>query len=156
MMPTPRELPQMPPSAALIRGMFTALFLFVPAALLNLVVNGPSEGGSPAVAAIFYIAILLGAGSGGWATIRLSTDAPLWTASAAPAAAYLIVQGFGIIRRLVSGDEVRWGAYVFLILLVATCGMLGGMFARRLVTRTAADGNREPSDDEHPTIEGER
>lgn len=156
MIPTPRELPQMSPSAALVRGMFTALVLFVPAAVLNLVATRSTDGGAPVVAAIFYLAILLGAGAGGWATIRLSNDAPLWAASAAPSAAYLIVQGVGVLRRLVSGDELRWGAYLFLVLLVATCGMLGGMFARRLVTRSAPAADRTTFDDGRPTDEGER
>lgn len=152
-MPTPRELPTMSPGAALWRSMLTSLFLFVPAALLNLALT-PSgdEGPSAAVAALFYLAILLGAGAGGWAMIRLSPDAALGYASAAPALAYLVVQGFGVIRRLVASEDVRWGAYLFLVLLVSTCGMLGGMFARRLVSGPTGptDGT---SDDDFPTSE---
>lgn len=145
----------MEPTAACIRGLATALFLFVPAAVLNLIVTGGGDGtASPFIASIFYVFILLGAGAGGWATIRLSTDAPLWYASAAPLGAYVIVQGFGVIRRLIGSGDLRWGAYIFQALLIATCGMLGGMFARRLVTRSM--GNGSDDGDRHSTSKGDR
>lgn len=141
----------MTPPAALWRGMLTALFLFVPAALLNLAVSSDADAGpSPLVTAVFYVVILLGAGAGGWATIRLSPDAHLWYASASPTLAYLVVQGFGIVRRLLASEQIRWGAYVFHFLLVATCGMLGGMFARRLTSET---GSRD-QDRNHSTTSG--
>lgn len=132
----------MAPGAALWRAIITSLCLFVPAALLNLALTPDGDQGpSAAIAAIFYLAILLGAGAGGWAMIRLSPDAALGYASSAPALAYLVVQGFGVIRRLVASEPVRWGAYVFLLLLVSTCGMLGGMFARRMVTGSGPPPN---------------
>ena len=37
----------------------------------------------------------------------------------------------GGITHLVPRDSIGWVAYPFLALLMATCGMLGGMLARR-------------------------
>lgn len=131
-MPRPTELPQMPPVQAMLRGTMTALTLVVPAALLNAwLVSGGDGGPRLALAAVLWVIILLGGGSGGWATIRLSEDAPIAYAAAAPAIAYLVVQGVGVVRRLIVGETINWLGYPFLMLLMATCGMLGGIFARR-------------------------
>jgi hypothetical protein len=57
------------------------------------------------------------------------------SAALAAAAAYLIVQSVGVVRRLVADEPISWVGYPFLALLMATCGMLGGLFARRTVAR---------------------
>lgn len=130
--PVNRQLPQMTPIQAFWRGVTSTLILVVPAALLNQwLVAGNSGGSRTPLAMIFWVVILLGAGAGGWTTIRLAEAAPLSYAAGAAALAYGIVQGFGIVRRLVAGDQISWLAFPFLLLLMATCGMLGGMLARR-------------------------
>lgn len=127
-----REFPQMTPPQAFWRGVATTLTLAVPAALLNLwLVEGDKGDSRTPLAMLLWIVILLGAGAGGWATIRLSEQAPLSYAAGSAALAYVVVQGFGVIRRVVAGDHISWLGYPFLMLLMATCGMLGGMFARR-------------------------
>jgi hypothetical protein len=131
--PAPRQqLPEFPPLQAMLRGTVTALVIVLPAGILNqlLVNSGDLEPTSPG-AFLFWILILLGGAAGGWATIRLSPAAPLAYPAGAAALSYVIVQAIGVVRRLADGDDISWLAYPFLALFMATCGMLGGLFARR-------------------------
>jgi hypothetical protein len=126
------QLPEFPPLPAMLRGTVTALVVVLPAGVLNqLLINaGDIEPDSP-VTFLFWALILFGGAAGGWATIRLSPAAPLSYAAGAAALSYVIVQAIGVVRRLLGGDDISWIAYPFLALFMATCGMLGGIFARR-------------------------
>jgi hypothetical protein len=131
--PGPRqELPELPPFPAMVRGVVTALVIVAPAAVLNnvLIEGGDIDANSPATF-LFWALILLGGAAGGWATIRLSPAAPLPYPAGAAALSYVLVQAVGVVLRLIDGDDISWIAYPFLALFMATCGMLGGMFARR-------------------------
>ena len=117
---------------ALWRGVVTGLVLVMPAAILNnvLIDEGTIEPGHPATF-LFWLFILLGGAAAGWATIRLAPSAQLAHAATAGAGAYLVAQGVGVILRLISGEPISWLAFPFMAILMATCGMLGGMFARK-------------------------
>jgi hypothetical protein len=140
MQPNLQPLPRLTPKQALWRGTVTALVVALPAGVLNqlLVDDGATFG-----ALVLWLLILLGAAAGGWAVIRLAPDAPLSYAAGAGGFAYVIVQSIGVVRRLIAGDEISWLAFPFLAVLMATCGMLGGMFSRR-TTRTLTDDGDEP------------
>lgn len=131
-LPGERALPALEPAPALWRGIVTALVIVVPAGVLNqlLVDSGDIDAASP-VAIVFWVLILAGGAAGGWAVVRLSPDASLLYAAGAAAGAYLIVQGFGVVRRLVAGEDLSWLAYPMLAMMMATFGLFGGMFARR-------------------------
>lgn len=133
----PRPLPELSPPQALWRGLITALVVVAPVAVLNqfLVDSGDLDPSSPA-AFLLWALILFGGAAGGWATIRLSPPASLAYAAGAAALAYIAIQSVGVVLRLLDGRSISWVAYPFLALLMATCGMLGGAFARRW-TRTA-------------------
>lgn len=124
-------MPDLAPLQAMWRGTITALVVVLPVAVLNnVVVSGGEDPGSPLVLLLFAL-ILLGGAAGGWAVIRLSSTARLPHAAGAAALAYVIAQSLGVVLRLLRGDALSWVGYPFLALLMATCGMLGGMFARR-------------------------
>jgi hypothetical protein len=128
----PRAMPEFPPVQAMLRGAVSAVLLVLPAGIINqIVVDG--DDGIPPIVFVLWAVILLGGAAGGWATVRLSPQAPLPYAAGAAALAYGIVQGIGVARRLITGGDISWLAYPFLAMLMATCGMLGGMFARRWV-----------------------
>lgn len=122
-------MPDLAPMQALWRGTITALVVVLPVAVLNNVVVAGGDTTSPLVLLLFAL-ILLGGAAGGWAVIRLSSTARLPHAAGAAALAYVIAQSIGVVLRLVRGDDLSWVGYPFLALLMATCGMLGGMFAR--------------------------
>jgi hypothetical protein len=137
--PNLNPLPELSPGQAFWRGTVTALTVALPAGIFNqvLVSSGDVAGGSP-WAIFFWILILFGGAAGGWAVIRLAPTASLAHAAGAAALAYVVVQSIGVVRRLVAGDSISWLAFPFLALLMATCGMLGGMFAGRTVRRYGA------------------
>jgi hypothetical protein len=131
---TPRTLPELTPQQAFWRGVVTTLVVALPVGVFNqiLVDSGDIEGGS--VASIFFVVLILfGGAAGGWAVIRLSREAPLSYAAYAAAVAYALVQGLGVVKRLIWGPhDYSWFGYLFLASLMAMCGMLGGMFGRRI------------------------
>jgi hypothetical protein len=130
----------MTPSQGFWRGTVTALVVALPAGVLNqlLVSSGDIDEASP-VAILFWMLILLGGAAGGWTVIRLAPSARLSAAAGAAALAYGIVQLIGIVRRVGAGESISWIAFPFLALLMATCGMLGGLFAARTVRRYGED-----------------
>lgn len=144
MQPDLRPLPEMTPSEAFWRGTVTALVVALPAGIFNqlLVSSGDVGGGSP-WAIFFWILILFGGAAGGWAVIRLAPSASRAHAAGAAALAYVVVQSLGVVRRLVAGEDISWLAFPFLALLMATCGMLGGMFAGRTVRRYGASDDSD-------------
>lgn len=127
-----QALPELEPFQAFWRGTVTALVVVLPVGIFNqvLVDSGDIDGGSP-VTFLFWILILLGGASGGWAVIRLSPRASISYAAAAAATAYVVVQLVGVVKRLITDDPISWLAFPLLALLMATCGMLGGMLAKR-------------------------
>jgi hypothetical protein len=128
-----RPLPELPPGRSMLQGALSAVVVVLPAGIINQLVVG-GDTGTPPIAFVLWAVILLGGAAGGWATIRLSPAAPLPYAAGAAALAYATVQTIGVIRRLIVGGDISWVAYPFLALLMATCGMLGGLFARRWIS----------------------
>jgi hypothetical protein len=126
----------MTPMQATWRGAVTALVVALPVAVFNqlLVAAGDIESASPATA-LFWLLILFGGAAGGWAVLRLAPGAALAHAAAAGALAYVVVQGVGIVRRLLAGEPLSWWAFPFLALLMASSAMFGGMIARRWNTQ---------------------
>lgn len=125
------QLPDLEPLQAVWRGAVTALVVVLPVAVFNNVLVADGEDPSSPLVLLLFGLILLGGASGGWAVIRLSSRAGLPHAAAAAAAAYVVAQALGVVLRLLRGDDVNWLGYPLAALLMATCGMLGGMFARR-------------------------
>jgi hypothetical protein len=83
-----------------------------------------------------FLLILFLAAVAGFGAAKLAPDHPLPNGAAAAALGYAIVQGIGIVHHLVSGGGVSPISYVYLALLMASCGMLGAMLERRTrVTR---------------------
>jgi len=129
----PQVLPELTPQQAFWRGVITTLVVALPVGVFNqvLVDSGDIDEASPATI-LFVVLILFGGAAGGWAVIRLSRPAPLSYAAGAAALAYVVVQGLGVVKRLIWGpDDFSWFGYLFLASLMAMCGMLGGMFGRR-------------------------
>jgi hypothetical protein len=135
------QLPDLEPLQAVWRGAVTALVVVLPVAVFNNVLVADGEDASSPLVLLLFGLILLGGASGGWAVIRLSSRAGLPHAAAAAAGAYVVAQGLGVVLRLVRGDDINWLGYPLAALLMATCGMLGGMFARRWQSPPGAAGS---------------
>lgn len=154
MQPELHRLPELDPPRAYWRGTVTALVVVLPVGILNqlLVDSGDtgggsgSDGGTGPWVVLLWVLIMLGGAAGGWAVRRLSPRAHLAWAAGAAATAYGVVQAIGVVRRLFAGEAISWIAYPFLALLMATCGLLGGMYAGRM-TRRYGDGTGDRTDD---------
>ncbi len=122
----------MTPNAAMVRGAVTALVVAAPVAVFNqlLISAGDIEPNSAPVL-LFWLLILFGGAAGGWGVLRLCPEASMAHAAGSGAIAYVEVQSIGVILRLLDGDDISWLAYPFLLLMMATAAMLGGMFGRR-------------------------
>jgi hypothetical protein len=114
-----RPLPTVSPLGAVWRGAVTALVVALPAGVVNQFV---ADGAGSPVTLLLWVVIMFGAAAG----------------------AYVVVQGVGVLRRLTTGEQISWIAYPFLMLLMATVAMLGGVYARRIVARYGG-GDAEPS-----------
>ncbi|MBV6508807.1 MAG: hypothetical protein JJLCMIEE_01873 [Acidimicrobiales bacterium] len=115
---------------AVVPGALTTLVLALVAGVVNqvLVDRGTIEEGSP-LAFFFFLLIVLAGAVGGFVSGRRAPDSPLLHGAVASASAYLLVQGIGVIRRLIAGDPLNWLSYLYLAVLMATCGMLGALLA---------------------------
>jgi putative membrane protein (TIGR04086 family) len=86
---------------------------------------------SDAAALPFFLVIMVIAAVGGFGAAKLAPERPLPNGAAAAAFGYAIVQGIGVVRHLIAGEDSSFVTYAFLALLMATCGMLGAMLERR-------------------------
>jgi putative membrane protein (TIGR04086 family) len=109
-------------------GALAALAIAAPAAILAQAVDALSDSGWSAV---FVPVVLLGFAVGGYAAAQRSSGTPLVNGALAAAAAFVVVQLVGIVRRVIADEPLRWGAYLFNALLAACVGVLGAMLASR-------------------------
>ncbi len=111
-----------------IRTSATAgLIIIIPAAVLSAVLVG--ENGSPGWSILFVFAILLGFFIAGFGAGRLRDDTPMMHGSLAAMACYVVVQIFGSIRRLAVGDPINPISYPLILMIAATVGIAGALFA---------------------------
>lgn len=116
------------------RGAALALLLAVPAALANvmLAAQDPQPGWA---LNLTLLIMLIGFVAGGFgAGYEASSDAARHGAFAA-VAAFVLVQVIGTLGRLDRGDEISLGSVIFLCLLAACAGTLGGLGASRRKVR---------------------
>ena len=111
---------------AIWRAGLSLAFLFLPIALIM-----ESLELSDTEALPFFAVILFLGAVGGFGAAKLAPDRPLPNGAAAAAFGYVLVQGIGVIRHLFTGEDSTVLTYIFLALLMATCGMLGAMLERR-------------------------
>jgi len=111
---------------AIWRAGLSLALLFLPIALVMEALDLTDVEALP-----FFAVILFLGGVGGFGAAKLAPERPLPNGAAAAAFGYVLVQGIGVIRHLITGEDSTIVTYVFLTLLMATCGMLGAMVERR-------------------------
>jgi predicted permease len=128
---------------AVLIGAVVAAVIVLPGAFLNDAVK-PTDGEDPSTAVFFaYLLILGGFFVGGYVAGRLQPNTPLIHGAIAAALAYLALQGAFVVRRLLADESVAVLGILFLTLLVASCGMGGGLLASwrhsRRIDRTSEE-----------------
>ena len=113
---------------AVTRGAVTGLCWVVPATVLNAAARAAD---ADTLVYGCFLLILLGFAFAGFVAARPPCDRPLQHAAAAGLATFGAVQGVLIVIILARGDTPTPVGIVFLALLAACSGMLGGLLAGR-------------------------
>lgn len=116
------------PRAVLVGGL-VALVIAVPPAVAAQVWSdrGTLEGSN--LVLLLFALVLVAFVAGGWFAARRAAAAPLLNGAVAAVAAFVLVQAYGVVRRLADGDELRWVGMVVAGLLAASCGTVGAVLA---------------------------
>jgi len=85
---------------------------------------------------LIYFGILFCGALGGYAAAKLAPDSWQQNGAAAAALAYFAIQVAGAIRQIIVGEDISSPlGWIFLALLMATCGMLGARVHRAMTPR---------------------
>jgi hypothetical protein len=110
---------------AVVKGAAVAVVVCLPLALVSDAVideHDPSRWAIP-----LFVGVLLGFALGGFVTARNATDYPYTNAALAALAGFVLIQGVGIVVRLVGGEDIHVVRIVFTGLLAYGCGLTGGV-----------------------------
>jgi len=120
---------------SILTGAALTIALAVPPALIGVLLSDDDsmEGSSWVPVLFFWIVVAFFVG--GLVAARSQPHAPLAHGALAALVGYAIVQGVGVVRHLISGDDVRWVSIAFAALLASSTGMVGGMAANWLRVR---------------------
>ena len=122
---------------SILLGAGVTILLAVPPAVLGVLLSeDDSMEGSPWVPVLFgwIVASFL---VGGFLAAKGQPHAPLAHGALAALLAFGLVQGFGVVRHLVVGEDVKWASIAFAALLASSTGTLGGIVANHLRLRGA-------------------
>jgi uncharacterized membrane protein YfcA len=113
---------------AVLKGMAAAAVIAVPFALLGLA--AAEDDGLGWAGWLSVLGILLGLVIGGFLAARdQRVGAPLTNGIIAAIAVYAIVQGIGIVKRVVTDDDLHWARYASSLLLSIVAGTIGALLA---------------------------
>ena len=120
---------------SILTGAALTIALAVPPALIGVLLSDDDsmEGSSWVPVLFFWIVVAFFVG--GLVAARSQPHAPPAHGALAALVGYAIVQGVGVVRHLISGDDVRWVSIAFAALLASSTGMVGGMAANWLRVR---------------------
>ncbi len=114
---------------AISRGAVVAAAITVPLAIVMEVLRRDRELSGSSLGFLFLALILCGFAVGGYVTAKTIETTPLMHAALAALLAFVIIQGFGIVRRLATDESIAWAGIVLNGLLAASFGMIGGWVA---------------------------
>jgi putative membrane protein (TIGR04086 family) len=112
---------------ALLRGMLVASLIAVPFALLGL---GVSDNGLGWAGWVSVIGVMLGLTIGGFLAARdQRVEAPLTHGIITAVGVYVIVQAVGVVKRVITDEDLRWSKYASSLLLAVVAGTIGGLLS---------------------------
>ncbi len=105
----------------------SGLVLLVPLALLNQWII--SEESTNFAKLGFFGAFMVAFAAAGYGGGKLAPHAPMAHGAFGAAGSYVVIQTFGVIRRLLAGDPINFVGYPLQMFIAAGCGVLGAAFA---------------------------
>ncbi len=120
--------------AAIVPGVIVAVVIAVPAAIIGQAVDDSSTNDGPSAVVVLLVALVL-VGLTAGATIaarRQEMDAPLVHGIVTALIAFVLVQGVGVIRHVITDEDVMWSQVLSSALLSMLAGTLGGIIGGRL------------------------
>ncbi len=98
----------------MLPGALTAVVIALPVGLAGQIVVDGTRTNSSVLALVFLVPILVAL------------------------AAFALIQGVGVVRRLVSGEDISPASLAFAAFLAYSCGLLGALAAQRQATGRAS------------------
>jgi putative membrane protein (TIGR04086 family) len=120
---------------SILLGAGLTMALAVPPALLGVLLSEDDSMEGSTWVPVLFAWIVLSFLVGGFVAARAQPHAPLAHGALAALLAYLIVQGIGVVRHLVSDEDVKWVSIAFAALLASSTGTVGGIVANHLRLR---------------------
>jgi hypothetical protein len=116
--------------SAVRAGAAVALAFAIPTALVAQVVDSLADlDDQDPVAAVFFLAVVVGFLAGGYAAGRRAPDRPFIHATAGVVGAYALVSLFALVRLVVGGSDIELIAFVVNAFLASGLGLLGASVA---------------------------
>lgn len=131
---TATMLPRLERRSVLI-GAAVTIVLAVPPAVIGLLLSEDDTMEGSSWVPFLFAWIVLSFFIGGWVAARGQPHAPLAHGAFAALTAYVLVQGVGVVRHLISGEDLSWLSIAFSALLASSTGTLGGIMANWLRAR---------------------
>lgn len=130
-------LPRLEGRSIVVGALLTIVLAVPPTVVAVLATDDDTLAGSSWVPALF-LWIVVAFFAGGLLAARAQPHAPLAHGALAALLAYVLVQGVGVVRHLLTGDEIAWLAIPFNALLASSTGMVGGIVANWWRARRSA------------------
>ena len=121
---------------ALLLGAAVAVAIALPTAVLNAAVVDDGEETNLVFGTLLLV--LAGFAAGGFVAARRAPLAPLANGAVAALCGFAVIQGAGIVRRVVADDPVSLPSVAFAALLAYSSGLLGALAASRREGRVRA------------------
>jgi predicted permease len=122
---------------ALAVGVWVAVAVALPAVLVAQIADAVAGGDDPpAIVYPLFVVTLAGLGLGGFVAASKRPDAPLRHGILAALVAFAVMQGIGVVRNLVAGNDIAVVPIAFNATGSALLGFVGALVAdRRSATR---------------------
>ena len=120
---------------SVLTGAAVTIVLAVPPAVIGLLLSEDDTMEGSTWVPFLFAWIVLAFFLGGLVAARSQPHAPLAHGAIAALTAYGLVQGVGVIRHLVAGEDLSWLSIAFAAMLSSSIGTLGGIVANGLRAR---------------------
>jgi putative membrane protein (TIGR04086 family) len=120
---------------SILIGAAITIALAVPPALIGVVLSEDDSMEGSAWVPVLFAWIVLAFFVGGFFAARTQPHAPLAHGALAALLAYVLVQGVGVVRHLITDEDVKWVSIAFAALLASSTGTVGGIVANGLRVR---------------------